>query len=194
MAESSGKIEAIAPDQIEAIALQVERWLDQVVIGLNLCPFAAEPRRQGQIRFQVSTAMKPEEWLAELQAELRLLARMSPAELETTLLIIPFGLDTFEEYNDFLELAELLLQQFGWEGEFQIASFHPHYQFEGTNPGDAENLTNRSPYPLLHILREASIAEALEHYSRPESIPQRNIEQVRSLSDTQRQQLFPELF
>jgi uncharacterized protein len=180
------------------IITQVEQWLDQVVIGLNLCPFAAEPRKHQKIRITLSTATNPRknptDLLADLQAELCLLSQTPATDLETSLLIIPHGLEDFDDYNDFLYLADRLLKHFGWEGEFQIASFHPHYQFADTQPDDAENLTNRSPYPLLHILREASIETALAHYPNPETIPQRNIEQVRNLSKVQRQQLFPRLF
>jgi uncharacterized protein len=183
----------LSPDQTATIVTQVEQWLDRVVIGLNLCPFAAEPRRQQQIRFQVSPSTNPSDLLADLQSELRHLSQRPATELETTLLIIPHSLEDFADYNDFLDLADRLLQQFGWEGDFQIASFHPHYQFADTQPDDAENLTNRSPYPLLHILREDSVETALDSYSNPELIPDRNIEQMRNLSEDQKRALFPDL-
>jgi uncharacterized protein len=184
----------LSPDKTAAIVTQVEQWLDRVVIGLNLCPFAAEPRRQQQIRFQVSQASNPSDLLADLQSELRYISQRPAAELETTILIIPQSLEDFSDYNDFLDLADRLLQQFNWEGDFQLASFHPNYQFVDTQPDDAENLTNRSPYPLLHILREDSVETALDSYPNPESIPARNIEQVRSLSTAQKRELFPDLF
>ncbi|NJN29656.1 MAG: DUF1415 domain-containing protein [Synechococcales cyanobacterium RM1_1_8] len=186
----------------------VQRWLDEVVIGLNLCPFAAAPRHQDRIRLIVSQAVPASEisrlsadfaadfaaqLLAELQAELRLLDQRPPSELETTLLIVPQGLEAFADYNDFLALADQFLEQFGWAGRFQIASFHPDYCFADTDPGDAENLTNRSPYPLLHLLREASIEAALADYGEPDQIPQRNIRLMGRLSKAQRQRLFPYL-
>lgn len=172
----------------------VERWLTQVVIGLNLCPFAAEPHRLKQVRLQLSQAQGPEGLLGELQAELRRLHRTPSQDLATTLLVIPQLLQDFAEYNQFLGLADLLLEQFGWVGEFQIASFHPNYCFAKTAPEDPANLTNRSPYPILHLLREASIDLALAHYPHPEQIPGRNIRCLRDLGASDRQRLFPYLF
>lgn len=184
----------LSNQDVSRIITQVEQWLDRVVIGLNLCPFAAEPRRQQQIRFQVSLATTPGDLLADLQSELLLLSQRPATELETTILIIPQGLEDFADYNDFLDLADRLLIQFGWDGTFQVASFHPHYQFADTQAEDAENLTNRSPYPLLHLLREASVEIALDHWPNPESIPARNIEQMQGLSAAQKHDLFPNLF
>jgi uncharacterized protein len=184
----------LTPQAIAQISAEVERWLDQVVIGLNLCPFAAEPQRDRQIRIAVTEAEDEGELLLELQRELRHLAQTDAQSLETTLLVVPGMLDLFEDYNDFLALADQLVVQFGWEGEFQIASFHPQYCFADADPDDAENLTNRSPYPILHLLREASIEAALARYSNPERIPQQNMAQMRSLSLAQRRQLFPYLF
>ena len=180
-------------DAIARITAEVQRWLDQVVIGLNLCPFAAEPQRQRQIRIYVSPAGDRGDLLLELQRELRNLAEVTPQELETTLVVVPNMLEAFDDYNDFLELADLLLEQFGWEGAFQVASFHPHYCFADAETDDPGNLTNQSPYPILHLLREASIEAALAHYSHPELIPERNVEQMRQLSPDQRRQLFPYL-
>jgi uncharacterized protein len=194
MSQSDPPHPLLSPDEVARICDQVEQWLDRVVIGLNLCPFAAEPRRQQQIRITVSRVTDVTGWLAELQSELRLLSQLSPVDVETALLVIPQGLEDFADYNDVLELADRLLQHFGWEGEFQIASFHPDYCFADSQHEDAGNLTNRSPYPMLHILREASIEDALADYPHPESIPQRNIEQVRNLSEVQKRQLFPYLF
>ncbi len=180
-------------ETISRITSEVQCWLDQVVIGLNLCPFAAEPQRKRQIRIYVSPAVAEEDLLGELQAELRHLAQTPASTVETTLVVIPGLLETFEQYNDFLALADLLLVQLGWEGEFQVASFHPHYCFAGVEADDPSNLTNQSPYPILHLLREASIEQALAHYSNPEMIPERNVEQMRQLSPSQRRQLFPYL-
>jgi len=189
-------VEAIAlqTSEIARITAETQRWLDQVVIGLNLCPFAAEPRRDRQIRIQVSAAQKTEALLLELQSELRYLAQTPAQTLETTLIVVPNMLQAFEDYNDFLELADLLLEQLGWEGEFQLASFHPQYCFADVAADDPSNLTNRSPYPILHLLREASIEAALARHPRPEQIPEQNMAQMRRLSPAQQQRLFPYLF
>lgn len=184
----------LTAEAILEITAEVQRWLDQVVIGLNLCPFAAEPQRNRQIRICVSSALQEADLLIELQGELRRLAQTPVQELETTLVVVPGMLQAFEHYNDFLGLADLLMVQFGWEGAFQVASFHPHYCFADAALDDPGNLTNQSPYPILHLLREASIEEALAHYPQPERIPERNVEQMRQLSPSQRRQLFPYLF
>ncbi|MEB3211164.1 MAG: DUF1415 domain-containing protein [Leptolyngbyaceae bacterium] len=176
---------------IQAISAVIQQWLENVVIGLNLCPFAASPHRNRQIRIQVSTAQTQEALLKDLVAELRRLDRCSPEELETTLLVTPILLTDFEDYNEFLGEVDELLHQFGWEGEYQVASFHPHYQFADTSSDDAGNLTNRSPYPIFHILREASISKALASYPNPETIPETNIQTVCQLSKHQIKELFP---
>lgn len=176
------------------IVNEVQHWLDRVVVGLNLCPFAAEPNRKGQIKIHISPARTEEALLIDLQGELRELDRRSPTDLETTLLVIPHMLHAFDAYNDFLALVDALLQTFGWEGDYQVASFHPNYCFANTEPDDPENLTNRSPYPILHLLREASISDALNSYADPDQIPARNIQTVRHLSLEQRRSLFPYLF
>ena len=172
---------------------QVQHWLEQVVIGLNLCPFAAKPHRNQQIRLSVTEAVDEEVLLAELQTELILLDQAGSEEIETTLLIIPGMLSDFTEYNQFLDYADALLNQGGWEGVFQIASFHPDYCFAGVEPDDVENFTNRSPFPVLHLIREASLERALKHYADPELIPERNIQCMRSLTAKQKRTLFPYL-
>ncbi|NEQ97835.1 MAG: DUF1415 domain-containing protein [Cyanothece sp. SIO2G6] len=171
----------------------VRQWLEQVVIGLNLCPFVVEPWHKEQLRIRVSDARTEEELIHDLHAELTLLDRIHPDILETTILIVPHLFTEFEAYNEFLPLADLLLQEFGWEGDYQIASFHPRYRFAGTESGDPENLTNCSPFPLLHILREHSISLALANYPNPEQIPERNIQTVQALGPEEKQQLFPYL-
>ncbi len=177
----------------KAIRQEVEYWLEEVVIGLNLCPFAARPHRNRQVRISVTDASDEAELLSALQSELVVIAQASTAELETTLLVIPQMLVDFSDYNQFLDLADALLQRGGWEGRFQVASFHPHYCFAGVEPNDAENLTNRSPYPILHLIREASVEQALSHYPDAEQIPQRNIQRVRALTAQQKRLLFPYL-
>lgn len=169
----------------------VQEWLQRVVIGLNLCPFASRPTRAGLVRMAVSVARDEQALLDDLQQELERLAACPATELETTLLIIPHLLADFMDYNLFLNWVDQLVVRGGWEGEFQVATFHPHYQFEGTEPEDAENLTNRSPYPLLHLLREDSLEQMLERYPDSDNIPQANIRRMNKLSAAEKQALFP---
>ena len=171
----------------------VRDWLERVVIGLNLCPFAAAPYRAGRVRFSVSDARTEEALLEDLHGELARMDREPPEELETTLLIVPQVFTDFDAYNQFLEFADALLEQFGWDGCYQIATFHPDYRFAGTAGDDAGNLTNRSPYPILHLIREASIERALEHFDDPSAIPVRNIRMVESLTPEQIRHYFPYL-
>jgi hypothetical protein len=168
----------------------VRQWLDSVVVGLNLCPFAAKPAREGRVRVYVSTATDELELLTELQMELRQLDETPPAQLETTLIAIPTLLADFADYNDFLDQVDQLLEEFEWSGDYQVASFHPRYQFAGTMPNDAGNLTNRSPYPLLHLLREDSVEAAVDSHPDPDSIPENNIRKMRGLPAEQRRKLF----
>jgi hypothetical protein len=172
----------------------VRTWLDEVVIGLNLCPFAAKPRNENRVRIVVSHATSAEALLDDLQRELEHLADTPVEQLETTLLAIPDMLEDFEDYNDFLDAVDIWLEQFGWEGELQVASFHPQYQFADTEPDDAGNLTNRSPWPLLHIIREESLEQAIEHFPDVDGIPERNIRRMEALTAEERQRLFPYLF
>jgi len=163
----------------EAIASAVRRWVEDLVVGLNLCPFAGRELIKNRVRFVVTAATTEEQLLAVLETELALLN--DDAAIETTLLIHPDVLQDFVDYNQFLDAAEGLLAQTKLEGVYQLASFHPNYQFAGTAADDAENYTNRSPYPLLHILREASLARSIAAYGDVEQIPVRNIEQMKSL-------------
>ncbi len=179
---------------MQNIEKNVQRWLHDVVIGLNLCPFAARPQRQQQIRMSVSTANTDHKLLQDLRAELILLDDTAAEQLETTLLIVADMLTVFDDYNQFLDQADAVLLEHDWQGQYQIASFHPHYCFAGTASDAADNLTNRSPYPILHILREASIERALQNYPSPEQIPNRNICRVNSLTLSERRRFFPYLF
>lgn len=181
-----------SPD-IAAVEADVQRWLDQVVIGLNLCPFAAKPARAGLVRIIVSPARTEEALLTDLHAALTQLDGAEADELETVLLVIPQMLHIFDRYNQFLDLADALLDEFEWVGTYQIASFHPRYRFEGTEADARENLTNRAPYPILHLLREASLDEALASYPDPENIPARNIQRMENLDEAQVRALFPYL-
>lgn len=178
----------------QQILENVNNWLNDVVIGLNLCPFAAKPQRQKQIHLDVFSGSKDVDLLEHVQNALLDLENLSPEKRETTVIIIPNHLQSFEDYNDFLDYADKLLEQEGWQGIFQIASFHPDYQFGGTQKQDAENLTNRSPYPLLHLIREDSLEEALTRYPEPENIPHTNIQRMQDLTEQEKTKLFPYLF
>ena len=151
----------------------VKHWLEHTVIGLNLCPFAKREFINNQIRFTISDAITTQQLLETLQAELLWLGKHS--KIETTLIVHPKVLEDFVEYNDFLDEIDSFLNREGYIGLYQVATFHPNYQFEGTQIDDAENYTNRSPFPLLHLLREKSVEKALASYPNPERIPERNI-------------------
>jgi hypothetical protein len=157
------------------------RWLEAAVLGLNLCPFARTPAREGRVRIARSEATDLDALLVDLQAELERLRDSEPSELETTLLVHPEVLGDFLDFNDFLELAEALLRALDLEGEIQIASFHPDFRFADTPADDIANATNRSPYPTLHLLREDSIEQVLAQVADPDAIYQRNIEVLRRL-------------
>ena len=164
-----------------AVVRDTRNWLERAVIGLNLCPFAKAVLVKGQIHFAVSGASDPHGLLADLAAELDALVGLEPSMRETTLLVAPGCLGEFLEFNAFLARAGRLLRKRGLEGIIQLASFHPGYQFEGTAAGDITNCTNRSPYPTLHLLREASIARAIQAFPRPETIYETNIQTLRTL-------------
>jgi uncharacterized protein len=160
---------------------QTRHWLEQAVIGLNLCPFAKAVHSKGQIRWVESTATDVKALMADLVHELQLLAAADPEAIDTTLLLHPQVLGDFLDYNDFLDLADAALEELGLTGELQIASFHPQYQFDGTAPDDVENLSNRSPFPTLHLLREDSVGRAVAAFPEAESIYEKNIETLRGL-------------
>jgi hypothetical protein len=160
---------------------ETRAWVERAVIGLQLCPFAKAPQVRGQIRYVVSAARDPEALLAALVEELERLVAEPAERVETTLLIHPQVLVDFDDYNQFLSVAEGALAALGLEGVIQIASFHPDYRFAGSAPGDIANATNRSPYPTLHLLREASIERALASFADPDSIYAANIETMERL-------------
>ena len=176
------------------VTQQVILWLNSVVIGLNLCPFSAKPARENRVRFFVSDAQDEEGVLADLAAEMEYLDKTPAATIETTLVIIPKALEAFYDYTQCLVWAQSQLKRQGWQGVYQLASFHPDYCFAGAEPDDAENLTNRAPYPIIHIIREASLEKALEYFDEVEEIPERNKACVEALSQDQKQKLFPYLF
>lgn len=168
------------PSQDLAIADTV-RWLERAVIGLNLCPFAKAPHIKGQIHYLVSEAKGLEGLRDELIQELQALAAASAEERETVLLIVPQMLRDFLEFNDFLDEADAVLQELDLEGEFQVASFHPDFQFADTEADDITNHTNRSPYPTLHLIREASIDRAVQAFPEAEMIYEANMATMEKL-------------
>jgi uncharacterized protein len=159
----------------EAVLAQTRHWLEKAVIGLNLCPFAKAVYLKNQVRLVVSHARHADDLLEELDRELDLLVATPPDEIDTTLLIHPTLFDDFLDFNDFLEIAEGVVDEHGLEGIVQLASFHPQYQFDGTEPGDMGNYTNRAPFATLHLLREASVDRAVEAFPEPEAIFRHNI-------------------
>jgi uncharacterized protein len=156
-------------------------WIEGMVIGLNLCPFARRVFEADLIRYVVSDAREEAALLADLRAELELLAAPRETTHETTLLIHPHLFPDFLEFNDFLDPAERAIADMDLAGVIQIASFHPHYQFAGTDVDAVENYTNRSPYPMLHLLREASITAVASDEDELAEIPRRNIETLRGM-------------
>lgn len=164
-----------------AVIAHTRRWLERAVIGLNLCPFARAPYLAQRVRFRVSHATDDEELLADLEDELRALHAVSAAQCETVLLIHPWALHEFAEFNEFLNAADGCVEQLGFEGTLQVASFHPDYQFDGSGADDIENYTNRSPYPTLHLLREESIGRVVDAIDDPDEIYRRNISLLQGL-------------
>lgn len=156
-------------------------WLERAVIGLNLCPFAKGVHVKGQIHYAVEFAQQPAAVLEALRVELAALQAADETMRDTTLLILPNALQDFLDFNDFLGEADALLEDMGLEGTLQIASFHPQFQFAGTDVDDVTNCTNRSPYPTLHLLREASIDRAVEAFPEAELIFERNMEVLEQL-------------
>jgi hypothetical protein len=156
-------------------------WIEQVVVGLGLCPFAESPLRADRVRIVVSDARDAEALARDLAREIAHLDREPAERVETTVLVHPHALAHFEDFNRFLDVGDLLLERLGCVGEIQIASFHPDYCFAGASSEDVANATNRSPYPMLHLLREASVARAVAAHPDPGGIPARNAERLRAL-------------
>jgi hypothetical protein len=173
---------AIAEKALDSfIIIHTRRWIEQFVVALNLCPFAAPVLRAGQLHIEVCDRAEQAELVAAVCAEFDRLQHSAESEIATSVLVFSCALGDFEDYLDFLALAEDLLWQSGLEGIVQIASFHPRYRFAGTNGDDIANFTNRSPYPMLHFIREEAVSRALERYPSPEQIPERNIEKLQAL-------------
>ena len=163
----------------QVIINQTQKWLQTVIIAHSLCPFAKREFDSGRIHYAVSDAADLPEQLTCIIEHCAALDR--DTDRETTLLIFPDGLSEFENYLDLIELANALLKDQGYEGTYQLASFHPQYRFAGSDETDPSHYTNRSPYPMVHILREASVEAALKRYPDPEKIPTRNIKLTQNL-------------
>lgn len=174
----------------EAIIATTRRWLEKAVIGLNLCPFAESVYTSRRVRFRVSEQRSAAGLLQDLRSELSLLNGADAEQCETTLLIHPWVLNDFIEYNDFLAVCDATIEELGLEGELQAASFHPQYRFAGTQSEDIENYTNRSPFPMLHLLREASVTRAVDAAGDIEEIYRRNIRTLRELGHAGWQRLW----
>ncbi len=156
-------------------------WLEEAVIGLNLCPFAESVHRKGQIAYYVSRAENEGTLMDDLVAAIDTLLSADPEETDTALLIHPHALEDFEQYNEFTAWASDFLAETGLEALLQIASFHPDYRFAGTSPGDVTNCTNRSPFPMLHLLREASVDAALTALPEAAQLVEKNLDTLRDL-------------
>ena len=165
----------------QRVIAETRAWVERAVIGLNLCPFAKAPQVKGLVRYVASSATDPAALLADLITELERLAESKPDKLETTLLIHPGVLADFADYNDFLEVTEDTVVELDLEGVIQVASFHPDYQFDGSEADDIGNATNRSPYPTLHLIREESIDRAVEAFPEAETIYETNIATLEKL-------------
>ena len=169
------------PPSPQQVLAETRAWVDQAVIGLNLCPFAKAVQVKNQIRYVVSEVTDEEALLDQLREEMDRLVATDPSDVDTTLLIHPGVLTDFIDFNDFLGLAEEALEDLGHEGVLQVASFHPQFQFEGTGPDDVTNATNRSPYPTLHLLREDSVARAVAAFPEAEAIFEKNMQTLEEL-------------
>lgn len=168
----------------ERIRAQTLHWIDTIVIGLDLCPFAHHSIEAARLRIEVSVAINVEELIESFVDELRYLDSADGATFDSTLIVHPALFQGFLDFNDFLTTAEARLEAEGFEGKFQLASFHPGYRFEGVDPEAIGNFTNRSPYPMLHILRESSLTQAIDSHPNPESIPTTNIARLEALGMT----------
>ena len=158
---------------MQKIIDKTRTWVEKVVVGFNFCPFAYREMERDSIRYVLSEAMDMEAALTDLLMEMQRLDANDTTE--TTLLILPLAFTDFEDYLDLVDLADALLFDNGYEGIYQVASFHPEYRFADSGEEDAANYTNRSPFPMLHLLREASLERVLEHHINPDAIPERNV-------------------
>ena len=169
----------------EVIEQEIVAWLEQKVIGLNFCPFARKPWAQGSVSLDIVLASDFEAVVAKLLESIHRLQSRSIDKLETSLLVIGEGYESFPDYLDLLDDLDALIDLNGWRGEFQLASFHPDYQFQGASENARENFTNRSPYPIIHILREESISTARRRYPDTETIPEDNIALLENMPEAE---------
>lgn len=169
------------PTSDDAVLAAIRQWVERAVIGLNLCPFAKSVHVKGQVHYAVSHATTRADLLQDLITELQALQASDPVVRDQTLVIAPSVLSDFLDFNDFLHDADRALRQLGLEGVLQIASFHPQFQFAGTAADDITNYTNRGPYPMLHLLREDSIARAVAAFPEPETIFEKNMQTLEQL-------------
>ena len=167
----------------EAVLAATRHWLEKAVIGLNLCPFAKAVYVKNQVRLVVSQARHADDLLEELDRELDLLVATPAEQIDTTLLIHPTLFDDFLDFNDFLEVAEGVLDEHGLEGVIQLASFHPQFQFDGSEPDDIGNYSNRAPFAMLHLLREESVERAVAAYPEADTIFEKNVETLERLGN-----------
>ena len=165
----------------EAIIAATRRWVDRAVIGLNLCPFAKGVQTKGQVHYMVSQATGGQDLLDDLKSELQVLHAADAAQRDTTLLIAPQAFADFLDFNDFLDRADRLLRKMRIDGDYQIASFHPQFLFADAEADDVSHYTNRAPYPILHLLREASIDRAVQAFPDASQIFEKNMQTLRAL-------------
>ena len=163
----------------DQIIAQTRKWITDVVVACNFCPFAAREVKRSSIHYQVETANSTEQCLTTFLQECKRLDEQP--DIETVLIIFPQSFQAFDQYLDLVGLAEKLLKKKGYEGIYQVASFHPHYRFAGAPADDPANFTNRSVYPMLHLLREESVDKAVEAFPEAEEIFERNMETLRKL-------------
>lgn len=162
-------------------AIQTRQWIDQLVVGLNLCPFASSVLQADTVQMTVCSLKRPHDLLNDVLEQLKLLTNTNEARLSTSFLIFNQALSDFDHYLAFADAANDLLVEVGLESEIQIATFHPDYCFDGVDADDVSHYSNRSPFPMLHFLRESQISKALENYPNPEKIPDDNIRRLRSM-------------
>jgi len=184
-------IAEISAAEIAAVLGSTRAWIEKAVIGLELCPFARAVYIGDRIRYSISTASDEDALRRDLADELSALASAPEDVCETTLLIHPWVLTDFMDYSAFLDTADREVDTLGLRGDIQIASFHPRYQFAGTAPDDIGNFTNRSPHPMLHLLRESSVERAVAAMPDTAAIFERNIETLRRLGRDGWQRMFP---
>lgn len=179
-AATAAETEVVVATEDQVIE-QTRHWLERMVIGLNLCPFASRPYEAGQVGFMVCDETEPDAIYRAFLIELDGFLQANPDQVATDLFILSKGLADFNDYLDMLGLLEDALAEAGLEGTIQLASFHPDYLFEGVGDDDPANFTNRSPYPMFHLIREEGLQAALASYPNPEQIPERNMARLREL-------------